>query len=343
MNTEFHYWITGIIAKEAGFTDDEARTIATASEYVDENDRIFEIEGAGETKYTNYISQTMNIFKPKTDLMRIYPIFHFVPGYPDAPNSRRKDGKMHLLNTTPNSENANEMMDAAFKADEKHRLYRIGIASHAYADTWAHQNFIGWYDVFNFMGLKPLPAIGHASAAHSPDWVAYNWTDDRLVKSEISNSDRFIDAGYHLFQKYCEYLSGQKRTDNQSKAPELIKKLVRLMGREYSGSIEYYKEDRMKAYKTEAGFLNKFGKYDLKKQEFDESIWFEEAIHTDVRGLKDTGHKPELFKDKYRWKDENFADTDWFKFQESVKEHQDFAMTLLEPTFSKMGIDLHKF
>ena len=51
--------------------------------------------------YRNHFSQTMNILKPKDQLMRIYPIFHFVPGEPDAPSARRRDGKMHILNTTP--------------------------------------------------------------------------------------------------------------------------------------------------------------------------------------------------------------------------------------------------
>ena len=38
MDIEFHYWITGIIAFEAGFTEEEAKTIAYSSQYVDEND-----------------------------------------------------------------------------------------------------------------------------------------------------------------------------------------------------------------------------------------------------------------------------------------------------------------
>jgi hypothetical protein len=105
MDTEFHYYMTGIIAKASGFSNDEAKTIATASEYVDENDVCLTIEdrSAGEA-YENYISQTMNILKPKRKLMRIYPVFHFVPGEPMDERALRCDGKMHLLNTTPDNE-----------------------------------------------------------------------------------------------------------------------------------------------------------------------------------------------------------------------------------------------
>ncbi|HIJ29284.1 MAG TPA: hypothetical protein HPP91_12265, partial [Gammaproteobacteria bacterium] len=78
MNREFHYWITGLIAKEAGFTEADAKIIAYASEYVDENDVSYTIQNrSGETTYSNFISQTMNILKPKRTLMRVYPVFHF--------------------------------------------------------------------------------------------------------------------------------------------------------------------------------------------------------------------------------------------------------------------------
>ena len=189
MNTEFHYWITGLIAKESGFSEEDAKTIAYSSEYIDENDVNFVIKNRSDKKdtYSNFISQTMNILKPKNKLMKIYPVFHFIPGEPDAESALRKDGKMHLLNTTPNSGNANEIMDQAFKSTQDIMAYRIGIASHAFADTWAHQNFVGWYDYFNNIGLDPKPDIGHADAEHHPDYVSHRWVDNRLLEPDINN------------------------------------------------------------------------------------------------------------------------------------------------------------
>lgn len=210
MNTEFHYWLTGLIAKRAGFSDDEAATIAYASEYVDENDVSFRIKNSSGGEYSNYISQTMNILKPKNKLLRIYPVFHFIPGEPNARSARRNDGKMHLLNTTPNSENANEIIEDAFKSHRDTRLYRIGIASHSYVDTWAHQNFVGWYDYFNNIGLDIKPDIGHADGEHHPDWISHRWIDNRLVESEVNNRSRFLAASEALFLKYCEYITKEK-------------------------------------------------------------------------------------------------------------------------------------
>jgi len=139
MDIEFHYHMTCLIAARAGLPPEETRIVAYSSQYVDDNSIIFEIDKDMPTAYSNYISQTMNILKPKAKLFRIYPIFHFIPGDPMAESAWRKAGEMHWLNTTPDSENANRVMDAALTSGN---LYRIGIACHGYADTWAHQNFI---------------------------------------------------------------------------------------------------------------------------------------------------------------------------------------------------------
>ncbi|MDP6564329.1 MAG: ATP-binding protein, partial [Alphaproteobacteria bacterium] len=115
MDIEFHYYMTYLIAAKAGLGAAEAGLLAHASQYIDDNDLRFEIDKGQGSAYRNYISQTMNILKPKASLLRIYPIFHFIPGDPQSQSAWRKDGKMHWLNTTPNSDNANRVMDAAVR------------------------------------------------------------------------------------------------------------------------------------------------------------------------------------------------------------------------------------
>ena len=71
MDIEFHYWVTAFLAKNAGFSEDETEIIAYSSQYVDDNDVNFEIEDRSTGKvYRNYISQTMNILKPKVTIQR---------------------------------------------------------------------------------------------------------------------------------------------------------------------------------------------------------------------------------------------------------------------------------
>jgi hypothetical protein len=336
MDTEFHYYMTGIIAKAAGFSDDEARTIATASEYVDENDVCLTIEDRSSgNEYKNYISQTMNILKPKQTLMRIYPVFHFVPGEPMSKSACRRDGKMHLLNTTPGNEIADKLFDLAFKSSEDTRLYRIGIATHAYADTWAHQNFVGWHDYFNEISLNVKPDIGHANAEHYPDWPALRWEDTRLVNDQIDNTDRFLAAAKKMYGKY-KYYNKQRGVKVNASWKTVSSQLILAMGASFSGYWNYHREDRLVRYRKLAPWLG----------DFDESEWFKEAIDTKVMGLKASENSlpPMLIRlcDKLYWKEGiDIEETSWYRFQEAVKEHQGKAMEDLDLLFAKMGVNLH--
>jgi len=144
MDIEFHYHITGIVANRAGFSKKDATLIAHSSQLVDDNDSLLTVrDKANDSDYEIYISQTMNILKPKFELMRIYPIFHFLPGNPAAPSARRPDGKMHILTTTPDNELAKKVFTTAREETAEFRLHRLGVAAHSFADTWAHQNFVG--------------------------------------------------------------------------------------------------------------------------------------------------------------------------------------------------------
>jgi hypothetical protein len=336
MDTEFHFYMTGIIAKAAGFSEVEARTIATASEYVDENDVCLVIQDRSSGQvYENYISQTMNILKPKQKLMRIYPVFHFVPGDPMSESACRCDGKMHLLNTTPDNEIANKLIDLAFKSSEDTRLYRIGIATHAYTDTWAHQNFVGWYDFFNDIALDVKPDIGHANAEYHPDWPAHRWEDPRLVKDTVDNTDRFLAAAKEIYRKYKNY---NKKKGRKAKASwkTLSGQLIQAMGASFSGSQNYYRKERLDRYRKLAPWLG----------DFDEADWFKAAVDIEVLGLKDSDSGLlsmfTMLRDKLYWKEAADKEkTDWYRLQEAVKEHQAIAMVDLDRLFAKMGVDLH--
>lgn len=336
MDKEFHYYATGLIAKKAGFPEEEAEIIAHASQFVDENNvalKVRDRKNPGNV-YRNNLSQTMNILKPKHELMRIYPIFHFIPGDPQAETAWRKDGKMHYLNTTPNSDNANELLDEAFKASEDIRPYRIGVATHAFVDTWAHQNFVGWFDSFNSLDVDIKPAIGHAEAEHHPDWIAHKWEDERLVVPEVDNTNRMLSAAYALFMKYCEYLKARNENDHSDGWDQLKEDLRSIFGKKYTGNDLQYDQKRKERFRE---------KIDLDK--FDDRDWFEDAIEIDVEGLEDSHEglkaKATIFEDKYYWKNGVAKeDTNWFKFQQAVKEHEKTGINLLKPRFDKMKMDI---
>ena len=210
MDFEFHYYITGLIANRAGFSIEDSKTIAYASQFVDHNFMVYDVADGDKSTdevYSNYISQTKDVFKPRLDMMRIHTLFHFVPGDPLAPSARRKDGHMHLLNTTPNSVLSQRMIAGALDTGN---LYRIGIASHTYVDTWAHQNFVGLNDSFNGFPGNMVPNLGHSDAFLYPDRVGRKWTDPRLLNTEIDNNERFILAAENLFYQYSRYLNDEE-------------------------------------------------------------------------------------------------------------------------------------
>src|ERR1700761_1890272 len=147
MDIEFHYYMTYLIAARAGFPPADAAIIAQSAQEIDANHIPVRVSAGTPYAYDSLISQTMDILHPHHNL-RIYPIFHFIPGDPDAPSTRRKDGRHSPWVTTPDSALANRMLDTALRSGD---LYRIGASAHAFADTWAHQNFLGKADAYNRM------------------------------------------------------------------------------------------------------------------------------------------------------------------------------------------------
>jgi len=321
MDDEFHYYITALAALRAGLNKNDAYIIAYASQYTDDNETIFDIAPGTPDAYRNYISQTMNILKPGKELMRIYPIFHFMPGDSEdilGDSSRRCDGKLHLLNTTPANRNASRLLRAALAS---RNLYRIGIASHTFADTFAHQNFVGYYDAYN--GMKGLldgikPDIGHADAEHHPDWPAHRWKDSRLIASHavIDNKKRVLAAAGHLFDHYYAYGNGTDAGSAQKRG-DFIDEIDTAIG---TYDLTNEKRDR------------RIGRYRIllgsDLAEYDRHAWLNAAVKKSVG----------LFQWDYSWK-ENYQESHWLKFQEAVKAQQWLVKDeILKPIFDTMEL-----
>jgi hypothetical protein len=319
MDIEFHYYVTYILASKAGFGPADAQTIAYASQYVDDNKKRLTIRGNRRDKYQNFISQTLNILKPKHELIRIHPCFHFFPGDYCKHNDliKRRDGLLHIMTTTPNSKNVNELMDIAFKSGN---LYRIGIATHCYVDSWAHQNFAGYDHKFNSMrGVIEMvaPDIGHADAGHNPDIINRIWMDKRLVIGNrlIHNKKRCLEAAKHLFAKYKKYIDPKGKKRNIDNAwNDLHRRLSRAIGKETKAGSGG-RSNRINNYLSIARDMNRYRK----------NAWFSKAI-------RKTGLLGDILRKK-----EGFSNSHWFRFQEAVQDHQKAAIDLLDTRFKQIG------
>jgi len=318
MDKEFHFYITYIIAQRAGFNDENSYKIAYASQYTDDNNIKFIIHSGDPDPFETYISQTIDITQPQATLMRIYPAFHFMPGNEQdlfTPSVYRHDGKLHLLNTIPNGTNSKKVLQEALNSGN---LYRIGIAVHMYTDTFAHQNFIGFDDSFNsLIALSPFD-IGHAEAAHKPDWPAAVWDDHRLVSSltRVDNKRRFLQA-----VKYTYSFLKQGNPPDQNELNQLVTDIDKVIGKRDDNN--QLSKNRVKEYK----------KLIKNMKDYNEDEWINKAIEEKQPDapLPDSPYVP-----TYAWK-RGYKTSDWYQFQMAVKEHQKLVVDeILKPIFAKM-------
>jgi len=331
MDIEFHYYITYLIAARAGFSPEDALTLAHASQYVDDNNAPYTIDKRQKSEFTNSISQTLNITKPQKERLEIYPVFHFIPGNRFADTAKRKDGSTHPLNTTPNSDHANAILDLALESRD---FLLIGIACHDYVDTWAHQNFVGCDDDFNSIKGFPetiIPNIGHADAFHNPDNPGLIWTNPRLAQDKINNKKRYLEAAQCLLQKLAFY-NGKNVLEET--LVELRNDINQAIGRngEHGGDS---KKSRIKRYLRLAK-QSEYGSTPLPK--YRENKWFGEAVKRKIRGEERTAGRGVSGDYNYFWRDrESHKNTSWYKFQKAVTQHQEETLAFLEEKTPEFG------
>lgn len=221
MNIEFHYYAINALALEAGFDEQTAFIIANASQEVDASTAPLRYDTP---RGSVDIAITQNyVFWDESVRNDVYLPFHFLPGDQNESAAIRADGRRSVWAVTPNSTIAKEVLTAAFRDKDP---YLMGIALHAFADTWAHQNFCGMLDNWNDMGgtslASGLPAAGHLQALSSPDEPDAVWKDGRLKPawSTIRNADRFAAAAGKIF-RYLRVFLGRPFDDDALVAESL--------------------------------------------------------------------------------------------------------------------------
>jgi hypothetical protein len=198
MNAEFHYYAIYFLCLRAGMGARRCSDIAFSSQYVDNAILAYDIEDGG-FSYRSQATQNYSFWDEET-LRGIYLPFHFIPGVPEAAARERLDGRASRWAVTPDSPLARELLVAALRSGSD---FRIGIALHAYADTWAHQHFSGRVEQLNVIDpSSPLPAAGHLQALRAPDDAAGRWTDPRLLPelARVDNASRFRAAAKKVYR-----------------------------------------------------------------------------------------------------------------------------------------------
>lgn len=149
MQIDGHHAGTYVTARLAGFDHIEAEVIAYAAQYVDDatNDgpiRFFNSEFMYARIASAHEMIDYNNLLDVENHLAWLP-FHFLPGNSSLPQGSSPDGsEISKLACCPDSYVARDMLRMALRDRDKPRgLHRLGIAMHVYADTFAHQGFIG--------------------------------------------------------------------------------------------------------------------------------------------------------------------------------------------------------
>ncbi len=152
MQKDMHFYGTYAVARIAGFSVKEARTVATAAEYVDEAVKEWGPAQLGNLRYLLPVVSGHHWYDPdnadKMDQWKVWVPFHFLPGGADG----HIDERLICLQGEPGNVATDAIIDLALAAGANGRhyaLHLLGIITHVIQDTYAHYGFSGITSDFN--------------------------------------------------------------------------------------------------------------------------------------------------------------------------------------------------
>jgi len=284
---DLHFYGIYALARASGYPAGKAHILAYSSQYVDDataTDYPGLLWKPARTAHLGLETFSVNVQS------EVYLPFHFTPGGEGA--------EPQALITKANSRRAEGLLQAAFATGgECHGLYRVGIALHAYADTWSHQGFGGMKSDLNAVDhlhadtesrywtmaqirwirenyplYKAAPRIGHAEALSYPDipYLRWSYSDASGTTRTIDNPERYIEALEAIYAHLCRH--GEERSARPWKT--LRPPLLRLL--KTRGS----KEERERAWKRTIrnGDLFDFSTRERSRALYHKDRWRRDAV-----------------------------------------------------------------
>jgi len=150
---DFHFYVTYYAFRAKGWSDFTAARVATFAQYVDDNSR---------TSPTN-IGRFISNYGDAMDVLRT---FHFVGGDSKTAVQRANFASRRMLREAVMQESGS--LDRL----DREQAARLGIAVHAFEDTFSHEGFKPAWSRDNRRTGSLRPNIGHADAGkggHAPD------------------------------------------------------------------------------------------------------------------------------------------------------------------------------
>jgi len=233
MQLDMHFYAIYALARAAGIHPTAARTVAHASQFVDDAMEDEAIVLPDERA----IIPTMTSHRPidyantiAGDQWKVWVPFHFLPGnHPDA------DTFVEKMVCRKGSLSERRVLENALDhSGEAYGLHLAGISAHAYADAYSHYGFVGlsrrWNrvdgdsirvyveseSIFDYLknkyetfltrfkgGLAETVPVGHGAVATYPDrpYLVWEYTYESGEKVERNNVVDYLEAcrGLHGF------------------------------------------------------------------------------------------------------------------------------------------------
>lgn len=234
MQIDFHHAVVYILARLAGFDHSECSTVAYASQYVDDATNRGTIVFDNGRRYAHIASahEVLDLYdncNVKEDC-DVWVPFHFLPGNNGAAAGEALELPIiQRLLCTPDSPVAADMRDGCLQArGQQNSLHRLGITTHTYADTWAHQRFAGlrhsinsasdvqleqkyntkeFLDILAAALMSSLVKVGHAALQTYPDmpFLRFTYKDSFGKVVNRDNPAEFMVACRRIFNLFESY------------------------------------------------------------------------------------------------------------------------------------------
>ena len=252
MQIDFHHGATYAACRLGGMDSDTASVVAHAAQYVDDATHDGALQFSDGSRYVRATSAHKTFDHENADAADnrlIWTPFHFLPaGLDDTvdgaePTEPQRFERRMLCR--PDSIIARQMIEHCIEHQNlPFALQRLGVAFHTYADTWAHQQFVGMLcDTNKIRKLTPLPEaaykessafetlsgtlrhvqqmfagalpVGHAGALTFPDMPFLKWEFERSSGEKISrdNPTDFAAAFKAVYAAAYRYRVGSATAD----------------------------------------------------------------------------------------------------------------------------------
>lgn len=358
MQIDFHHAVTYITGRLAGFSHDDAATVAHAAQYVDDatDDGAVQFDtGARYVRVTSaHKTLDVRLNSNAADNRLVWVPFHFLPGN-EAPagDADAKTAFLSRMVCRPGSPVAYAMLeDVIREQDAPWALHRLGIALHTFVDTWAHQHFVGIVDDFNKIesieiepldpyGATPLYGdltsgvmrfkeyladhlpVGHAGVLTFPDMPFLKWRFTRKNGEFVERDNRadFLlaaEAMYNVQRRFIARDATVPATSLPAADRSAIDDLLR-----NTLSIDGASRHQAWLAAIAAGRFS-FGPASVQYVELGEGSWKFQALGKDPDDEAD---------DEVFTFDEKFLTSDWKRFHDAVQYHRLFILHRLLPRF----------